>query len=97
MVILQHWKIETEMRAGYIQFGNWNRLFSAGDGTAFEKIIGASIPYEITERRPGDVAVCFADPTKARKELGWEAKFSLEEMCRDSWNWQKSNPNGYEE
>ncbi|MGI6571031.1 MAG: UDP-glucose 4-epimerase GalE [Caldicoprobacterales bacterium] len=81
-------------------------IYNLGTGTgysvlemvrAFEKIIGASIPYEITERRPGDVAVCFADPTKARKELGWEAKFSLEEMCRDSWNWQKSNPNGYEE
>ena len=43
-----------------------------------------------------DVAICYADPSKARAELGWQAKYTLEDMCRDSWNWQKKNPNGYE-
>ena len=64
---------------------------------AFEKVIGRKIPYQFTQRRQGDIAVCYADPSKAREELGWEAKYSLEEMCRDSWNWQKNNPNGYEQ
>ena len=48
------------------------------------------------ERRPGDVAACYADPAKAKLELGWEAKKNLEDMCRDSWRWQSNNPNGYE-
>jgi len=65
--------------------------------SAFEKTIGAKIPYVFTDRRPGDIAICYADPSKAREELGWEAKLTLDDMCRDSWNWQKSNPNGYEE
>lgn len=64
---------------------------------AFEKVTGKSIPYEIADRRPGDIAECYADPAKAREELGWEAQYPLEKMCRDSWNWQQSNPNGYEE
>ncbi|MDM5157333.1 UDP-glucose 4-epimerase GalE [Bacillus sp. DX1.1] len=64
---------------------------------AFEKVSGKAIPYKITERRPGDVAVCFADPSKAKQELGWEAKRGLEEMCTDSWKWQSSNKNGYQE
>lgn len=62
---------------------------------AFENANGVDIPYEIVERRPGDIAVGYADPTKAKTLLGWEAKFSLEDMCRTSWNWQKNNPNGY--
>ena len=49
------------------------------------------------DRRPGDVATVTADPTKANEKLGWSAKFGLEQMCRDSWNWQKNNPNGYDE
>ncbi len=63
----------------------------------FEKASGVRIPYEIKPRRPGDIAVCYADPTKAKEELGWEAKRDLAEMCEDSWRWQKNNPNGYEE
>ena len=51
---------------------------------AFEKVSGKKVPYKITERRPGDVAVCFADASKAKRELGWEAKHGLEEMCADS-------------
>ncbi|HLR91602.1 MAG TPA: UDP-glucose 4-epimerase GalE [Atopostipes sp.] len=63
---------------------------------AFENANDLDIPYEIVERRPGDIAVGYADPTKAKELLGWEAKLSLEDMCRTSWNWQKNNPNGYE-
>ena len=62
---------------------------------AFGRATGIDIPYEIVERRPGDVAQCYADPTKAREELGWTATRDLDAMCRDSWNWQRKNPNGY--
>jgi UDP-glucose 4-epimerase len=62
---------------------------------AFSKACGATVPYAIVNRRPGDIAQCYADPTKARKELGWQAKFGLEEMCADSWRWQSKNPNGF--
>ena len=64
---------------------------------AFEKASGRNIPYKITARRPGDIGVCYADPTKARVELGWVAERGIEEMCEDSWRWQFNNPNGYEE
>ena len=63
---------------------------------AFEKANGVKIPYEIVDRRPGDIDVCYADPTKAKLELDFETQFSLETMCRDSYNWQLNNPNGYE-
>ena len=62
---------------------------------AFSKAVGKEIPYVIKERRPGDIATCYADPAKAKAELGWEAKRGLDEMCEDSWRWQSSNPNGY--
>ncbi len=62
---------------------------------AFEKASGVKIPYEITARRPGDIATCYADASKAKKELGWEAKYEILEMCEDSWRWQKNNPEGY--
>lgn len=61
----------------------------------FEKASGQRIPYVITGRRPGDIATCFSDPGKALKEFGWKAERDLEDMCRDSWRWQKNNPNGY--
>ena len=64
---------------------------------AFEKASGVTVPYRIAPRRPGDIAECWSDPTKAFKELGWKAKYGIEKMCRDSWNWQRKNPNGYEE
>jgi len=81
-------------------------VYNLGTGTGysvldvvktFERVNGVKIPYVITHRRPGDVDKCFADPTKAHKELGWKAEKNLEDMCRDSWNWQRNNPNGYEE
>jgi len=64
--------------------------------SAFEKVTGIKIPYKIVDRRPGDVAICYADPTKAKEELGWVATRDIEEMCRDAWRWQSNNPNGYE-
>ncbi len=63
---------------------------------AFSKACGKDIPYEIKPRREGDVAMCYADPAKALKVLGWKAERGLDEMCEDSWRWQSQNPNGYE-
>lgn len=65
--------------------------------SAFEKAAGIKIHYHIVNRRPGDVAVCFANPSKARAELGWVAKRGIEEMCLDSWRWQKNNQFGFSE
>ena len=61
----------------------------------FEKVNQIQVPYRIAPRRPGDIATCYADPSKAKEMLGWSAKRSLEDMCRDAWNWQKNNPDGY--
>jgi len=63
---------------------------------AFEAVSGKTIPYKITPRRPGDIAVCHADPEKARRELGWQAEKGLQEMCADTWRWQSMNPAEYE-
>ena len=82
------------------------RVFNLGTGEgysvldmvrSFEKANGVKVPYDIVERRPGDVAECYADPSRSEKELGWKTQFSLEKMCRDSWNWQQKNPNGFGE
>ncbi len=62
---------------------------------AYEKACGKTIPYVICDRRAGDIASCYADPGKARSELGWEAKYGIEDMCATSWKWQSMNPNGY--
>ena len=81
-------------------------VFNLGTGTgysvldmvhAFREVNGVALPYVITDRRPGDIATCYADPTKSREKLGWAAEKNLEDMCRDSWNWQKNNPMGYGE
>ena len=61
----------------------------------FEKISGKKIPYKIIERREGDIAECYADPSLSKKVLNWEAEFGMDEMIRDHWNWQVNNPNGY--
>ena len=63
---------------------------------AFEEASGCDVPYRVVARRPGDIAECYADPKKSKEELGWTAEKGLAEMCRDSWKWQKNNPNGYE-
>ncbi|MBQ7117565.1 MAG: UDP-glucose 4-epimerase GalE [Clostridia bacterium] len=79
-------------------------VYNLGTGTgysvldvvkAFEKASGVKINYKIAPRRPGDIAVCYSDPTKAYEELGWKAERGIEEMCADSWRWQSQNPNGY--
>jgi UDP-glucose 4-epimerase len=62
---------------------------------AFEKATSIKLPYKFIERRPGDVAICYANPEKAKSELNWTAEKGIEEMCLDSWRWQKQNPNGY--
>ena len=62
---------------------------------AFSRACGKEIPYVIDPRRPGDIAECWCDPSKAKRELGWEAQYGIEEMCAHSWNWQSHNPDGY--
>ena len=63
---------------------------------AYGKACGKEIPYEIKDRRPGDIAVCYSDPSKAEKELGWKAIRDIEQMCKDSYHWQSLNPDGYQ-
>ena len=63
---------------------------------AFESASGVKVPYVIAPRRPGDLATCYADPAKSAQQLGWKAQLGLEDMCGDTWRWQKGNPNGYE-
>ena len=81
-------------------------IYNLGTGTGysvldvvknFEAATGVKIPYAIKDRRPGDIAACYADASKAKAELGWEAQYGIKEMCEDSWRWQSQNPNGYEE
>ncbi|WP_406685937.1 UDP-glucose 4-epimerase GalE [Rossellomorea vietnamensis] len=64
--------------------------------SAYERAAGKTIPYTVVEKRPGDVAVCYADTSKAKEKLNWEAVKGIDEMCRDSWRWQNHNPFGYE-
>ena len=80
-------------------------VFNLGTGTGysvldmvntFMEVNHVDIPYVITDRRPGDIATCYADPTKSREILGWQAAETLADMCRDSWNWQKKNPQGFD-
>ena len=63
---------------------------------AFEKVSGVEVPQKICERRPGDIAECWSDPSKALRELGWRAELDLEDMMRDTWRWLQSNPDGYQ-
>ena len=88
----------------YMQKHRGENVFNLGTGTgysvldmvkAFEKANGITILYEIAPRRPGDVATVYADPSKSAELLGWRAELSLEDMCRDTWNWQSKNPLGY--
>lgn len=63
----------------------------------FEDATGIHIPYVIKPRRAGDIATCYSDASKAKRELGWEAKYGIKDMCADSWRWQSQNPNGYDD
>jgi UDP-glucose 4-epimerase len=87
-----------------LEKGSGLSIYNLGTGTGysvldivhnFEKATGIKIPYRIAQRRAGDIAVCYSNADKAKNELGWEAKYGILEMCRDSWNWQKNNPEGY--
>ena len=89
---------------GYDQSGVG--IFNLGTGVgysvldmvnAFSRVNRVPVPYRIVERRPGDIATCYADSAKAKQVLGWRAEYGLEDMVRDSWNWQSNNPNGYED
>ena len=62
---------------------------------AFEAASGKEVPFKLVDRRPGDIAECWADPSKAANELGWKAVRTLEEMTSDTWRWQSNNPQGY--
>ena len=88
-----------------LEGGKGVQVFNLGTGhgysvldivKAFEKASGKKVPYKIVSRRPGDIATCYSDPSKAKEVLGWEAKRGLAEMCEDSWRWQSQNPNGFE-
>ena len=81
-------------------------VFNLGTGTgysvldmvkAFREVNQVALPYQIVDRRPGDIGTCYADPSKSAEKLGWKAEKTLRDMCRDAWNWQKNNPNGYGE
>ena len=89
-----------------LEKGSGLNIYNLGTGTgysvldmvkSFEKANGVPVPYTIKDRRPGDIATCYADAKKAKDELGWEAENGIEEMCRDAWRWQKANPNGFED
>ena len=90
----------------YMENNKGEAVFNLGTGTgysvldmvkAFEAANGIPVPYVIAERRPGDLATCYADPTKSREVLGWTAKHDQTDMCRDTWNWQSQNPNGFDD
>ena len=91
---------------GYAAANTGCEVFNLGTGTgysvldmvtSFAKVNNVEVPYKITDRRPGDIGTCYADPTKSREVLGWQAQKNLMDMCRDAWRWQKDNPMGYEE
>lgn len=89
-------KIEEKAGVCVYNLGTGNGYSVLDMVKAFGKACGHDVPYKIQDRRPGDIATCYADPAKAKAELGWEAVRGLDEMCEDSWRWQSNNPNGYE-
>ncbi len=90
-------KLETNSGLVTYNLGTGNGFSVLQLVKAFSKASGKEIPYKIAPRRLGDVAICYADPSKANRELNWKAEKSLEQMCEDSWRWQKNNPKGYRE
>lgn len=99
-----------DLARGHVDALNWMNgksevgIFNLGTGTgssvldvihAFEKACGHDLPYKICPRRDGDIAANWCDASKAEREMGWKAKFDIEDMCRDSWNWQSHNPDGF--
>ena len=90
-------KLETKPGVVTYNLGTGNGYSVFDMVKAFEKACGKKIDYKIAPRRPGDIAECYADPTLALNELGFKAEYDLDRMCADSWRWQSSNPNGYDE
>ena len=91
-------KLCKESEAEYGEKASYfNEPVSEQEMTEWEEANGVKIPYVIKDRRPGDIATCYADSSKAQKELGWSAQYGIREMCADAWRWQSGNPNGYEE
>ncbi len=88
-------KLETKCGLFICNLGTGNGYSVLDVLHAYEKACGKTLPYVVAPRRPGDIATCYADPRKAREELGWEAELGIEEMCASSWKWQSMNPNGY--
>lgn len=101
-----------DLACGHITALDWLRqhkgahTFNLGTGQghsvlevvrAFEAVTGKHIPYRVVDRRPGDIAHCYADSSRAERELGWKAQRGITEMCKDAWNWQARNPGGYED
>ena len=87
-----------------ISSGSGLNIYNLGTGRGYsvleiiqnmEKVVGKTIPFKIVDRRPGDIATCYADPSKAHEELGWSAQFDIHRMCQDAWRWQRKHPNGY--
>lgn len=94
LAALEHLDHPNEYKAYNIGTGKGISVFDSVK--AYEKASGKSIPYKVVERRPGDIASCYADPGLANKELGWHAELSVEDACRDAWKWQSQNPDGFE-
>lgn len=90
-------KLETNCGLVTYNLGTGNGYSVLDMVKSFSEASGQDVPYKIVDRRPGDVAKCYADPTKANLELGWKAKYGVKEMCEDAWRWQSNNPNGYVE
>lgn len=88
-------KFEDEAQVSVYNLGTGHGYSVLEVVKAFEKACGKEIPYEIKPRRAGDIAICYADSSKAKKELGWTAERGIDEMCADTWRWQSSNPDGY--
>lgn len=95
LAAIEHLNHPNEYKAFNIGTGNGTSVIEMIK--AFEKAAGKEIPYNIVARRPGDIASCYADPSLAKQELGWEATLSVEDACRDGWKWQSQNPSGYNE
>lgn len=90
-------KLEEKAGVSIYNLGTGNGYSVLQMVKAFEQACGKEIPYEIKPRRAGDIATCYADSSKAKRELGWEAQYDLAAMCEDAWRWQKNNPNGYDD
>ena len=88
-------KIETKAGLFICNLGTGTGYSVMDVVNAFIEATGVDLPYVFADRRPGDAAVCYSDPSLAERELGWKAQYDLKKMCEDSWRWQKNNPNGY--